>query len=101
MCWGAGDDDLPQNLLARLLRDGFDRVLRRGLDRGYREHAEETRRPRGKVDLPATARRALRARGRVRVRYEELSCDVLHKPYRQDNHAAPGGCPGTGRQPEK
>ena len=53
-------------------------MLRRGLDRGYREHAEETRRPRGKVDLPATARRALRARGRVRVRYEELSCDVLH-----------------------
>ena len=74
----AGGDDLPQNLLARLLRDGFDRVLRRGLDRGYREFAEETRRPRGKVDLPATVRRALRARGQVSVRYEELSRDVLH-----------------------
>ena len=74
----AGGDDLPQNFLARLLRDGFDRVLRRGLDRGYRERAEETRRPRGKVDLPATVQRALRSRGQVRVRYEELSRDVLH-----------------------
>lgn len=75
---GADGDDLPQNFLARLLCNGFDRVLRRGLDRGYREHSEETRRPRGKMDLPVIARRALRARGRVRIRYEELSRDVLH-----------------------
>ena len=74
----ACDDDLPQNLLARLLLDSFDRILRRGLDRGYQGRTEETRRPRGKVDLPATVRRALRARGRVHVRYEELSRDVLH-----------------------
>ena len=70
--------DLPQNLLARLLHDSFSQVLRRGLDRGYRERAEDTRGPRGKLDLPSTVRRALRARGQVRVRYEELSCDVLH-----------------------
>ena len=70
--------DLPQNLLARLLHDSFSLVLRRGLDRGYRERAEDTRRPRGKLDLPRTVRRALRVRGEVRVRYEELSRDVLH-----------------------
>ena len=70
--------DLPQNLLARLLRDSFSQVLRRGLDRGYRERAEDTRRPRGKLDLPSTVRRALRLRGQVRVRFEELSRDVLH-----------------------
>ena len=70
--------DLPQNLLAQLLHDGFSQVLRRGLDRGYRERAEDTRRPRGKLDLPSTVRRALRVRGQVRVRYEELSRDVLH-----------------------
>lgn len=74
----AVDDDLPQNFLARLLCNGFDQVLKRGLDRGFREHAEETRRPRGKMDLSVTARRALRARGRVCVRYEEFSRDVLH-----------------------
>ena len=70
--------DLPQNLLARLLHDSFSQVLRRGLDRSYRERAEDTRRPRGKLDLPSTVRRALRVRGQVRVRYEELSRDVLH-----------------------
>ncbi len=70
--------DLPQNLLARLLHDNFSEVLRRGLDRGYREQAEDTRRPRGKLDLPSTVRRALRVRGQVRVSYEELSRDVLH-----------------------
>ncbi len=70
--------DLPQNLLARLLHDSFSQVLRRGLDRGYRERAEDTRRPRGKLDLPSTVRRGLRLRGQVRVRFEELSRDVLH-----------------------
>ena len=60
---GADGDDLPQNFLARLLCKGFDRVLRRGLGRGYREHSEETRRPRGKMDLPVIARRALRVPG--------------------------------------
>ena len=70
--------DLPQDLLARLLHDSFSLVLRRGLDRGYREWAEDTRRPRGKLDLARTARRALRVRGQVRVRYEELSRNVLH-----------------------
>ena len=74
----ACDDALPQNLLARLLLDSFDQILRRGLDRGYRGRTEETRRPRGKVDLPATVRRALRAQGRLQVRYEELSRNVLH-----------------------
>ncbi len=70
-------DDLPQNLLASLLCDSFARVRRRGLDRDYVEHSQETRRPRGKIDLATTARRALRARAGVAVRYEELTTDVL------------------------
>ena len=70
--------DLPQDFLACLLHDSFSQVLRRGLDRGYRERAEDTRRPRGKLDLPSTVRRALRARGQVHVCYEEMSRDVLH-----------------------
>ena len=70
--------DLPQDLLARLLNDSFSVVLLRGLDRGYREWAEDSRRPRGKLDLAQTARRALRVRGQVRIRYEELSRNVLH-----------------------
>ena len=73
----AAGDDLPQNLLARLLCESFARVRRRGLDRGYRERIEDTRRPRGKVDLAATVGRALRARAQVAVRFEELTADVL------------------------
>ncbi len=70
-------DDLPQNLLARLLCNSFARVRRRGLDRGYVDHKEDTRRPRGKIDLAATMQRALRARAQVAVRYEELTANVL------------------------
>lgn len=70
-------DDLPQNLLASLLLNSFARVRRRGLDQGYVEHEEDTRRPRGKIDLAGTAQRALRARAQIAVRYEELTADVL------------------------
>ncbi len=70
-------DDLPQNLMARLLRDSFRRLWRRGLDRGYLERAEDARRPRGKIDLTRTVARALRSRARVAVRYEELTRNVL------------------------
>ncbi len=64
-------DDLPQNLLARLLRDSFRRLWRRGLDRGYLERAEDVRRPKGKIDLTRTVARVLRSRVRVAVRYED------------------------------
>ena len=69
--------DLPQNLLARLLRDSFRRLWRRGLDRGYLERAEDARLPKGKVDMARTVARALRSRARVAVRYEELTRNVL------------------------
>ena len=70
-------DDLPQNLLARLLRDSFRQLWRRGLDRGYLERAEDARRPKGKIDMAGTVARALRSRARVAVRYEELTRNVL------------------------
>ncbi|MDE2922679.1 MAG: hypothetical protein OYL92_11760 [Acidobacteriota bacterium] len=70
-------DDLPQNLMARLLRDSFRRLWRRGLDRGYLERAEDARRPKGKIDMVRTVARALRSRARVAVRYEELTRNVL------------------------
>ncbi|MYB17665.1 MAG: hypothetical protein F4Y16_01515 [Holophagales bacterium] len=70
-------DDLPQNLMARLLRDSFRRLWRRGLDRGYLERAEDARRPKGKIDMARTVARALRSRARVAVRYEELTRNVL------------------------
>ena len=70
-------DDLPQNLFARLLRDSFRRLWRRGLDRGYLERAEDARRPKGKIDMAGTVARVLRSRALVAVRYEELTRNVL------------------------
>ncbi len=67
-----------QDLLGHLLGSGTLRLVRRGLDRGYREVREDLAGIRGKVALSDTAARALRSRGRVACDFEELSHDVLH-----------------------
>ena len=64
------------DLLGHLLATGTLRLIRRGLDRGYREVREDLPGIRGKVALSDTAARALRSRGRVACDFEELSHDV-------------------------
>ena len=46
-----GIDACPdlQNLFARILVNGINQLMRRGLDRGYIEIEEETRSPRGRI----------------------------------------------------
>ena len=66
------------DLLGHVLATGTLRLIRRGLDRGYREVREDLAGIRGKVALSDTAARALRSRGRVACDFEELSHDVLH-----------------------
>ena len=66
------------DLLGKMLAEGTVRLIRRGIDRGYREVREDLAGVRGKVAVGETAKRALRARGRVTCDYEELSHDVLH-----------------------
>lgn len=67
-----------QDLLGKVLAEGTFRLIRRGIDRGYREVHEDIAGIRGKMDVGETAKRALRARGRVACDFEELSHDVLH-----------------------
>lgn len=74
---GAIEADTPADLLARLLVDGLQKLLRRGPYRAYIEHAEDLRQPRGAIDVTRTVTGALRARGRVGCRFDELSYDVL------------------------
>lgn len=74
---GAIEADTPADLLARLLADGLSALLRRGPYRAYIERAEDVRRPRGAVDVTRTVRCALRSRGRVGCRFDELSYDVI------------------------
>jgi 5-methylcytosine-specific restriction enzyme subunit McrC len=75
-----GVDDCPDlpNLFARLLVNGTNRLLRRGLDRGYRSFVEETRAPRGKMVLDAIIKGQTLRRGAVVCAFDELTVDVLH-----------------------
>lgn len=66
------------DLLGKVLAAGTFRLVRRGIDRGYREVHEDLAGIRGKIEVGETVKRALRPRGRVVCDFEELSHDVLH-----------------------
>ena len=66
------------DLLGKVLAEGTFRLIRRGIDRDYREVREDLAGIRGKIAVGETAKRSLRARGRVTCDFEELSHDVLH-----------------------
>ena len=66
------------DLLGKVLAEGTFRLIRRGIDRGYREVREDLAGIRGKIAVGETVKRALRARGRVICEVEELSHDILH-----------------------
>ncbi len=70
--------DKVHDLLGKLLAEGTFRLIRRGLDRGYREVHENLAGIRGKILVGETAKQALQARGQVACEFEELSHDVLH-----------------------
>ena len=67
-----------QNLLARVLRNGVRRLLRRGMDCAYREFIEETASPRGNFLLSETMRPGPRSRGTAVCSFDELCSDVPH-----------------------
>lgn len=66
------------DLFARVLGSGLDHLLKKGIDRGYVVHSEESRVLRGKLGLQATLKRTLLSRGLVHCEYDDLSYDVLH-----------------------
>ena len=70
--------DGTHHLLGKVLAEGTFRLIRQGIDRGYREIREDLAGIRGKLSVGETAKRALRARGRAACEFEELSHDVLH-----------------------
>lgn len=73
----AGRLTTVQDLLGKVLAIGANRLVRRGLDRGYVERREDLAGIRGKMAVSETAKRALRARGRAACDFEELSADIL------------------------
>lgn len=66
------------NLLGKVLAQGTFRLIRGGINRGYRQVCEDLPGIRGKIAIEESTKRALRARGQVTCEYEELSRDVLH-----------------------
>lgn len=74
-----GVDDSPDlpNLLGKVLNDGVNRLLRRGLDRGYVGITEETRTPRGKIRIDVMTKQQTMLRGVAACDVDELTPDVL------------------------
>ena len=72
-----GSLSAAQDLLGKVLAGGVNQLVRRGIDRGYVERREDLAGIRGKLAISDSAKRALRARGRVACDFEELSVDIL------------------------
>ena len=73
-----GELERVHDLLGKVLAEGTFRLVRRGIDRGYREVQDDIAGIRGKIAVGETAKRALRARAHVACVFEEMSHDVLH-----------------------
>jgi len=68
----------PQNLLARILVNGANRILKDGLDRGYVEFAEESSSLRGKIDFSVSTSKLLFEQAKAASFVDELSHNILH-----------------------
>lgn len=66
------------NLFARVLASGIDHLLKKGVDRGYLLHSEESTVLRGRINFPSTIKRVLLQRAQAHCEFDELSFDVLH-----------------------
>ena len=71
------DTDVLDLLTSVLVRE-VDRLIRRGLDRGYLGTSEEIAGIRGKCNLSETIKKNLLVKARTLCQYDELSYDVLH-----------------------
>ena len=66
------------DLLAAVLAAGVKRILKRGIDRGYVAVAEDSRTPRGKLDIGGTIKRNLLHLPAVHCLTDSLEADVPH-----------------------
>jgi len=65
-------------LFAKVLSNGMNYVFRRGLDRGYLLHHEQTGKLRGRIDFSTTLKRTYFREPSPFCEYDELSHDILH-----------------------
>ena len=72
------EDTQLVNLFARVLYGGTDRILRRGLDRGYQPCRERMAGVRGKLCIAESIKTGALWRASAVCEYDELTHDVLH-----------------------
>jgi 5-methylcytosine-specific restriction enzyme subunit McrC len=75
-----GAVDCPDilNLCGHVLLTGIERLLRRGLDRGYQEHVDKSARVRGKIEATESMNTMSWLSAKLVCRYDELSPEILH-----------------------
>lgn len=66
------------DLFAWVLARAIERLLKRGLDRGYVTHSEDTTRLRGRINFAETLKRDLLHKAQAHCEFDELEYDVLH-----------------------
>ena len=74
----ASDSKSLSELFARVLAHGTQHLVKRGFDRGYLVHSEETARLRGRFNLSASMQRLSWRQGRMVCEFDELDHNILH-----------------------
>jgi 5-methylcytosine-specific restriction enzyme subunit McrC len=67
-----------QDLFSSILASGLEFLFKRGIDRSYVVHNEESSIIRGRLNLTLSIRKNLFIQARAHCEYDELSYDVLH-----------------------
>lgn len=67
----------PADLFAEVMVAGVRRLMRRGVPRSYRSRQEDTRAPRGRLELSPSITGGLLMRGQVRCTIDELTPDIV------------------------
>jgi 5-methylcytosine-specific restriction enzyme subunit McrC len=77
---GVGAVESPEicDLFASVLVRGINRLMRRGLDRGYTEIQDDMTGVRGRIVLADTLRRVLLRFGRANCRFDDLTYNILN-----------------------
>lgn len=89
--------DLP-NLFARLLSAGTRRLLRLGLDRGYKTFTEELVSPRGRLRLDRMIKETTHLRGTAVCDFDELTHDILHNQILKATLTNLANCPDVEKE---
>ena len=74
----ACDSKSLSELFARVLAHGTQHLVKRGFDRGYLVHGEETSRLRGRFHLSESMKRQSWRQGRMVCEFDELDHNILH-----------------------